>query len=809
MKYSKGLFLIGLLLYSISLFSQKQVLKVNQSGSNGKYSLKEAFDIVEQFNKSNNYPTKGIDIILEKGNYQIDEGFKLNSYHSGKTNAPVSILVEESEVLMFGGKYLKTNWFNALSDQKIINILTDKAAANHILTIDLKQYGINDYGEISRHGWMLEPPTRVAPVGLIIGGERMELARWPNKDEELPYLDEMASNEGLKGMVSYTSIIDKGPSKPETGQWWEDETFMSSGGTFKVAFDRMKHWNNISDIWLDGCLGTTWEWTYNNLAEVNIADKTIKLAYGELNGIGGNLERVSHFYFENIVEELDKPGEYFIDRETGILYLYPPDNFNDKSVFLSTLEDNLFELNQVSNFEMESLTLDAGRRNGIYLNKCSYITIKNCEIRNVSMGGVFVKGNNNLVSNCNIHHVGSFGVEVQGGNKSTLFPGNNIVEHCNLYSLAWDQKSQMSGIFLNRGVGNHAKFNHIWDTPHFAIRMNYTNDCTMEGNVIHDLPTYHMFDGGAVYVYTGPKNPENRGNRVINNFLFNVPTNGIYCDNYAMGVFIEKNYFYNVSYLDGEWGFGAVMLNSGGQNHINNNVFVDCKIPVLWGAGGYHNAYKRNPQIQEAWNDAVVKYGNGQVENTVYSKYETFKEFLALSPENDYYEFKWPQSYAQNNLFVNKDIPLSDKANMPLGYKNNKNKIIVDNSLALSVDPGFKDLQKLNFYLNTASSVFEQIPEFEPGEFYFQIPQNSKALRSTITGDKFQLFPNPAKNNIYIINQQDEFSLEVYNISGNKKGEYRIINGLSSIDISDYVPGTYMCVQFMPSSILSYKLIKE
>ena len=72
---------------------------------------------------------------------------------------------------------------------------------------DLKAQSIKDYGKISRHGWVLEPPGRIAPVGLVIGGERMELSRWPNKNEKTEYLDEMSAKEGLLGMVSFTEII--------------------------------------------------------------------------------------------------------------------------------------------------------------------------------------------------------------------------------------------------------------------------------------------------------------------------------------------------------------------------------------------------------------------------------------------------------------------------------------------------------------------------------------------------------------------------------------------------------------------------
>ncbi|TLX74320.1 right-handed parallel beta-helix repeat-containing protein [Labilibacter sediminis] len=695
--------------------SEKHIIEVDEKKGT---TLEDALEEVKKLNKAGKYPANGVEIILNGGEYKVSKGFKLHAMHSGTAEAPLVIKAQKGEeVVLFGGEYLQKKWFNPVADKGFTSKLTDPAAADHILVADLKAHGIKDFGEISRHGWMLEPHTRVAPVGLVIGGERMELSRWPNKDEQSEYLDEMSAGEGLKGMVSFTEIIEKGPRKPRKYNWYEDPEFMGKGGTFAVDFDRMKYWNQPDKVWLDGVLGTTWEWTYNKIASVDVEKKTITMAHGELNALGGGLHRCSHFYFENIPEEIDQPGEYFIDRKNGLLYLYPPVAFNKKSVFLSSLADDVFSCFESKHITFKGLTIDAGRKNGFYIKRSESITIEDCEIRNVSMGGAYINGKNNLVAHCHIHHVGSFGVQLEGGNKKTLAPGNNVAEYNKIHSLAWDQKSQMPGIYMNRGVGNHARNNEIFDCPHFAVRMNYTSDCTMENNRIYDLPTYHMFDGGAVYVYTGPREPENRGNVVRNNFLYNVPTNGIYADNYAMGVYIEQNYFYNVSYLDGEWGFGAIMLNTGGQNYMNDNVFVDCKIPVLWGRGGYYNAYKRNPDIQEAWNKSVEKYGNGKIESTVYSKYPTFKEFLKLSPKDDYDEFKWPLSYAARNLVYNPNVPLKENANNPAGFFNRKNKVKVTDNWNPSDDPGFKNMEKLNFELSPDSPAFENIKGFNPGNF--------------------------------------------------------------------------------------------
>jgi hypothetical protein len=679
------------LFVSLSLFAQKQIFVVTTNPVKGEYTLQEALMAVQKLNSRGTYPDQGITILIEEGEYAMEKGFRLFKNHSGTSKAPLVIKAKKGHrVVFFGGAYVNEDWFTPLKDKTVLDRIISEEAKSKILTVNLKKHGIRNLGTLSKHGWQMEPFSRIAPAGLSIGGERMELARWPNKNEESPFLEEKAKVGNLRGMVSYTKIIDKGPKKPRVRDWYKKKDFMTKGGTFEVGFDRMNLWQDIQNVWLDGVLGTTWEWTYNNIKSIDKAHKTITLASGELNGLGGGLPRLSHFYFENILEEIDLPGEYVMDRDKGILYLYPPENFKGKSIYVSSLQENVFHILNASWIRIEDIIIDSGCKNGIIVDKSNHISILNTEIKNVAMGGVMLSGNFNTLRNSKIHDVGSYGVTLKGGDKKTLRPGNNLVENCEIYSLAWDQKSQMAGIFFDKGVGNYARNNELYDMPHFAIRMHYTNDCIVENNKIHDLPTYHMFDGGAVYIYTSPLNPSNRGNYYRSNYMYNVPTNGIYCDNYAMGVFMQKNYFKNVSYLDSEWGFGAIMLNTGGQNYMEDNIFVDCRIPILHGNGGYHNSYKGKPHIQKAWNNAVQKYGNGKIENTPYAKYSTFKDFLALSPERDYAAFKFPLSYANRNLFYNPTVPLEAAANKPKGICNKRNKVIAKDNYYAEKNPGFK-----------------------------------------------------------------------------------------------------------------------
>ena len=106
-------------------------------------------------------------------------------------------------------------------------------------------------------------------------------------------------------------------------------------------------------------------------------------------------------------------------------------------------------------------------------------------------------------------------------------------------------------------------FNEIYDGPHFAILFRSTQDVTAAYNYIYDLPKFHKDDGGAIYVGTG-NFPHLRGINISGNVLKDIPTNGIYIDNFSSGVQIERNMMHNVATRNHT--FSGININGGGQN---------------------------------------------------------------------------------------------------------------------------------------------------------------------------------------------------------------------------------------------------
>lgn len=644
----KQLLLFVSVLYCVNFNAQeKYFVAKEKNGGNTFSDIYKALDVISKKVLKEGYPSNGIEIIIKDGYYKIDKTIEIDKNLNGTFQNSLVIKAENpGKVHFFGGEILTLNEFKSFNAKKAGFNLTDKKAEAKIKVFDLKKAGIKrtELGSFFKHGYGFEKnPNFTTPAMLWVDGERMHLSRWPNLNENNEYYDNVNQFKGkfsdvnIKGAVSLLSIADKGKKKPN--MWFKNKDYLeNSGGTFTVAFDHAASWEfykkNEEKIWLDGVLSASWEWEYTKVKRIE--KRNITLATGANRSLGF-FRKVTHFHFENVPEELDTQGEYFIDREKMLLYFYLPDDIKGKTITLSTLNGDMINIKGASNIRIEGLVLESGRGNGInivndarwkkVITQSNNIVVESCTIRNFNQWGILVQGPfNSKVNNCHIYNLGAGGVKLGKDVKSfKLEKENNVASNNKIHDIAFDQKSQVPGITL-AGCGNIARNNEIYDTPHFAIKMKFANDCIAENNYMHDLPQYHHFDGGALYLATGGQF-YNRGNQIRDNYFENIATNGAYLDNYTMGNSVFGNVFYNVGNSTKGSKNGAVYIHGGGQNIVENNIAIDC--PYAYKTGSHIVKAPNTTNYLNLWYQDAELFKLGSPLYTKYvSHYPALKDFL-------------------------------------------------------------------------------------------------------------------------------------------------------------------------------------
>ncbi len=493
-------------------------------------------------------PRGGVQVVLRGGTYPLRETFALEAQDSGTAEAPIVYRSAPGETArLHGGAVLKG--LAPVTDAAVLARLPEAARAK-VRQVDLKAAGITDYGKLILRG----VGAGTGPwVDLYWNGRPCTLARWPNE-----------------GFARAEAITAGGAG----GQPF----------AFRYAGDRPARWTQADDAWLYGFWRWDWADTRVRVTGIDPAKREIKID----NAAGYGAAGTPRWWAFNLLEELDSPGEWYVDRKAGVLYVWPPSDPAGATVELPLLNNVMISGEKLAQVTFERLTLDCGRSGGLRLTDAEGCLVAGCTVQRFGENGVMVLGGHRVgLFGCDIHTLGRRGTEVIGGDRKTLTPGEHYVENCHIHDFSRIDRTYTPAVQLE-GVGNRVAHNLFNESPCHAMRVE-GNDHLVEYNEVHSV-VYESDDQGAVDVWF---NPTYRGGIYRYNHWHHIGEGtdqhmqaAIRFDDAISGQVVYGNLFRNTS----NGYFGAVQIHGGKDNWIDNNAFLDCKAAVSfspWGEAGW------------------------------------------------------------------------------------------------------------------------------------------------------------------------------------------------------------------------------
>ncbi|WP_218934218.1 right-handed parallel beta-helix repeat-containing protein [Rosistilla ulvae] len=554
-----------------------------QPGGNGSQakpfkSLTEARDRIRAARKSGQLkPDQAVNVLVGPGTYRIEHSFKLTAEDSGSAAAPVVYrAIQPGTALISGGLTIPSDSFVAVSDPEIRERL-DESVRDKVRVADLTSMFPK---EISQ--W--KTSFRGTPGGpwLYVDEQPMTLARWPNLDAE---------NEGW---ADFSKAIDSGLADPDS----EDPARRKARpGAFEFRDPRPTRWNLDEGVWLLGFWTHDWSDEVIRIGAYDAEKQVIRLAaphnYGIMAGTWGGSKR--RFFAFNVLEELDAPGEWYLDRKGRQLYYYPAETASSSSIVLATLPQSLVRMENAHHIKIEGLRFEYGIADGISLKETTAVEFAGCTVANVSRGGISINGTENTIRSCDLYNLGTAGISVRGGDRKTLTPAKNLVVNSHIHDYGKFQRSYAAGISV-KGCGQIVRNNLIHDAPHNAILYG-GNEHLMERNEIYRV-VMETGDSGAFY--TG-RDWTSQGNVLRHNYIHDlgggdskhVNTMGVYLDDCDSGDTIEGNVFVRAG--------RAIMIGGGRDNRVVNNLVIDCPIGLHLDSRGMTWKQWNNPKYA-GWN---------------------------------------------------------------------------------------------------------------------------------------------------------------------------------------------------------------
>ncbi|MBI1317425.1 MAG: hypothetical protein GC168_00565 [Candidatus Hydrogenedens sp.] len=464
----------------------------------------------------------GDTVRLEAGTYTLDAPLTIGAWAQGFTLEAAA----GAEVIVTGGRVVTD--FAPVTDAAVLDRM-DEAARKHVVQADLKAMGIADFG--SPGGGGLE---------VFFNGEAMTLSRWPN--------------EGFTKIlreVGGDPFDVRGRTGDRIGKW-----------TYRD--DRPERWVNEHDVWVHGYWFWDWADERHKVKTIDPEAGTIEVeppyhSYGYRKG--------QWYYAYNLLPELDTPGEWYLDREAGLLYLWPPAPLDNARVVVTVLP-NLLDVSQASGVTLRGITWEACRGRAIAISGGDGNRVEHCVVRNIGGSAISADGANHTIADCELYGLGAGGISLSGGDRATLTPGGHAALNNNIHDYGRIKRMYSAAISLS-GVGLRAAHNHIHHAPHMAIGFG-GNDHLIEYNEI-DHVCQESNDAGAIYA---GRDWTERGTKVRFNYLHHINgfedkgCVGVYLDDMFCGTEISGNLFYKTT--------RAAFIGGGRDCLVQNNLFVDC-----------------------------------------------------------------------------------------------------------------------------------------------------------------------------------------------------------------------------------------
>jgi len=536
-------------------------------------TLERARDEIRSLRQAGKLPAGPVTVELAPGIYERDAAFVLEEQDSGTAESPITYRGKAGgEVRIVGGKVVR-GW-RPVTDAATLERL-DPTARDKVVVADLKSQGITDYGKPGG-GWNSGAVLRLE---LFYNDKPMTIARWPNE-----------------GFVRIKDVTDEKPVDVRG-------TKGSHAPKFYYEGDRPERWLKMGekDVWLQGWWFWDWAEERQRIASIDPQTKLITLEEPPVHGYG--YRKGQWYYAYNALCELDQPGEWFLDRENGLLYLWPPQPIA-RSIATVSLIPTLVSMKQTSHLTLRNMTFETCRLTAITMQGGTENRIVGCVIRNtgsyaISIGG----GTKNGVIGCDMYEMGDGGVTVDGGDRQTLTHAENYVDNCHIHHYSRWNRIVKPGIYMN-GCGNRATHNLIHDAPHKGMMFG-GNDHLIEFNEFHSL-VYEANDAGVIYAgYDWTM----RGHEIRYNYFHHIygfegrGCVGVYLDDMFSSAHIHSNVFYQVP--------RAAFVGGGRDTLIENNIFVDCTPAIHvdaralgWASGSYDTLVSRlkaMPYETEPW----------------------------------------------------------------------------------------------------------------------------------------------------------------------------------------------------------------
>ena len=396
---------------------------------------------------------------------------------------------------------------------------------------------------------------------------------------------------------------------PNEGYYHIEEAL--GDAAFKFKEGHFERWHNLNDV--EVIVFHSWNESRFLISELNEEERAVKFLNPKArHTIGwGGAGGPNRYYIENVLEGLDQPGEWYLDKHTGELYYWPIDDIENSEVIAPVLnqlirfegglkEQNVQYLN-ICGFTLSDTDWilpeggypdcgdvgDIVDPSAITLENARYCTLENNCIRNVGTYALELTGYGNQIIGNEIYSTGGGGIISRNYDEECNVFSYNHIHHCgevypSSVGINIDDGGGIVSHNLIHDISHSGIYTRHWATEHQPIeRENQEQGLIIEYNEIYNV-MQKINDGGGLFVRDSNMIIRNNVIHDVFSYSDKCPGWGIYLGCETRDTVVEDNVVYRARE-------GVHVWYSDRNIIMENNIFIDGELSQI----NYQNPRER------------------------------------------------------------------------------------------------------------------------------------------------------------------------------------------------------------------------
>ena len=488
-------------------------------------------------------------VLVRGGTYRLAKALVFTPADSGAAEAPVTYAAYPAEKPVVSGGRLVTGW-------------TPGAGKLWTATIP----------EVKAGRWYARQ--------LFVNGQRRTRARTPNQGY----------------------LRTAGPLVP-LGDRRQARRDVTKKMGFRYNAGDLRRWDNLGDVNL--FVYQMWTAGVQWIKELDPQKRTVRFTAPMCWPVG-HWERRQRYTIANYREALDAPGEWYLDRKTGVLTYWPMPGEHPRTMQavvpmfneLVRFDGDPGKGQWVSHVRLQGLSFQhaawdiptnrtADGQAAAFLTTAAVLArgarhcaMVDCEVAHGGTYGIWFAGGctDNRIVHCHVHDTGAGGIRIGEGRspKTEAHAAlRNVIDNCFIHDGGYVFHAGV-GVWIGRSSFNRVTHNEICDFDYTGVSVGWqwgygrttAHHNVVEYNHIHDVGRGVLSDMGGIYTLGISPGTRIRHN-VIHDCWSAAPNGagGIYPDEGSSQILIENNLCYDTA-------AGGFTLHYGRDLTVRNNILA-------------------------------------------------------------------------------------------------------------------------------------------------------------------------------------------------------------------------------------------